>query len=180
MVKPFEYGRWDIVSEHANERGWTMGAELGVLRGLLFFRILDRCPKVTLVGVDIWEPRPEQDAIRSDGGRSYKEHDLGGYEREVRKSAAQYGNRAIIHKMRTTEAAKLYDDETFDFVFLDADHTYEGVRADIAAWWPKVKIDGMLMGHDFQHGFPGVIRAVTERWPHPQTFSDNVWAVQRA
>jgi hypothetical protein len=50
-------------------------------------------------------------------------------------------------------------------VFIDADHTYEAVKADIAAWLPKVKPDGILAGHDYKH-FPsmnfGVIQAVTE------------------
>jgi cephalosporin hydroxylase len=37
----------------------------------------------------------------------------------------------------------------FDMVFLDADHRYEHVLADIRAWWPLVKSGGILAGHDY-------------------------------
>lgn len=177
MVKPHEYGRWDIISEMVEKYGWTRGAELGVLRGLLFFRLLDRCPNLIMSGVDIWKHQP--DAEQKAGGRSYVKHDLAAYERTVRDKARRYGPRAILHKMHTVDAAELYADEHFDFVFIDADHRYEGVRDDIAAWWPKVRSGGILMGHDFQPTFPGVMQAVRERFGEPQTFADNVWVVRR-
>jgi hypothetical protein len=179
MAKANEYGRWDIVSELANARGWTMGAELGVLSGLLYFRLLARCPGLTLVGVDIWEHQPEQDAIYSEGGRSYLRHDLAACECKVRDAARQYGKRAILHKMRTVDAAGLYEDGTFDFVFLDADHTYAGVKGDIAAWLPKIKRGGAIMGHDYQPAFPGVMRAVDEAFGgRARFFKDSVWKVE--
>ena len=55
----------------------------------------------------------------------------------------------------------------FDLVFLDGDHSLEGVAADIEAWWPKVKPGGWLGGHDWSNPNPkfnfGVDEAVT-RW----------------
>jgi hypothetical protein len=49
-----------------------------------------------------------------------------------------------------------------DFCYIDGSHEYEAVRRDIAALWPKIRPGGVLGGHDFFEGFPGVIRAVTE------------------
>lgn len=46
-------------------------------------------------------------------------------------------------------AAQVFDFETLDIVYLDADHSYEAVRDDIDAWWPKIVSDGWLMGHDY-------------------------------
>jgi predicted O-methyltransferase YrrM len=60
------------------------------------------------------------------------------------------------------EAVKRYKDSSLDFVFLDASHTYEDVKADIQAWKPKVKRGGYFGGHDYQTHFPGVIKAVNE------------------
>jgi predicted O-methyltransferase YrrM len=62
----------------------------------------------------------------------------------------------------STEAARLYADESLDFVFIDANHGYEFVRADLAAWWPKIKPRGLFAGHDYGPDFPGVARAVDE------------------
>ena len=50
-----------------------------------------------------------------------------------------------------------------DSVYIDADHCYPAVRADIAAWLPKVRPGGIIAGHDFwPEKFPGVCRAVHE------------------
>jgi predicted O-methyltransferase YrrM len=63
------------------------------------------------------------------------------------------------------EVAKLYDDASLDFCFIDANHSYECVARDIDAWKPKVKRGGILAGHDYIDwpGF-GVMRAVSERF----------------
>ena len=45
---------------------------------------------------------------------------------------------------------------------IDASHIYENVRQDVADWWPDVKVDGLLCGHDFSAAYPGVIRAISE------------------
>ncbi|MRS02168.1 class I SAM-dependent methyltransferase, partial [bacterium] len=60
------------------------------------------------------------------------------------------------------EAALNYQDGSLDMVFIDAAHDYDNVRADIAAWYPKVRLGGMLAGHDYEENWPGVIQAVNE------------------
>lgn len=55
-------------------------------------------------------------------------------------------------------AAAKFDDHTLDWIFLDANHSYESVVADIFAWAPKLKPGGLMSGHDF--GFYGVSEAV--------------------
>lgn len=52
--------------------------------------------------------------------------------------------------------------ETTDFVYLDGDHSLDGVRRDIAAWWSRISPEGILAGHDFDETHPGVMQAVTE------------------
>ena len=76
--------------------------------------------------------------------------------------AKDYPGRAHLMEMTTHEAAALLPDESFDFVFIDADHSYEGVLEDIVDWKPKVREGGWILGHDFAPGFPGVEQAVTE------------------
>jgi hypothetical protein len=52
--------------------------------------------------------------------------------------------------------------ENLDFVYIDGDHSYEAVKADIPHWFANVRHGGVLGGHDFHDKNPGVIRAVTE------------------
>lgn len=52
-------------------------------------------------------------------------------------------------RLSSLEASKLYDDKSLDFVFIDANHSYEEVKKDILAWKEKIKPGGILAGHDF-------------------------------
>ena len=67
-------------------------------------------------------------------------------------------------RMDSVKAAELYTDASLDFVFIDGDHFYEGIRADINAWLPKIKPGGFIGGDDYGHitGSEGVQRAVHE------------------
>lgn len=73
-------------------------------------------------------------------------------------------------EMPSPQSAACFDDGSLDMVYIDANHDYESVKADIAAWLPKVKPGGILSGHDYgnlvqaagEELFPGVRRAVDE------------------
>ncbi len=69
------------------------------------------------------------------------------------------------YECTSTTGARLFQDGSCDFVFLDADHTLEGMRGELRAWWPKVKRGGMLAGHDWTTDFPGVGQAIQEFFP---------------
>ena len=69
----------------------------------------------------------------------------------------------IINPIRkaSLDAVRLYEDNSLDFIFIDASHDYENVLKDITAWYPKIKHKtGIISGHDI--GFPSVRRAVEE------------------
>lgn len=42
-----------------------------------------------------------------------------------------------------------YAEDTFDFIYIDGDHTFDGVKLDITLWWPKLKPGGIMAGHDY-------------------------------
>jgi len=46
--------------------------------------------------------------------------------------------------MSSQEASKIFTDEIFDLVFIDADHRYDYIMADIEAWLPKIRKGGIL------------------------------------
>lgn len=55
-----------------------------------------------------------------------------------------------------------------DAIFIDGAHDYESVRDDIKRYLPHVKPGGIISGHDYQAGFPGVVKAVDECIAKPQ------------
>jgi predicted O-methyltransferase YrrM len=72
-----------------------------------------------------------------------------------------------VHRQPSVEVASSYfEDESVSAVFIDADHSYEAVKADLEAWYPKVQPGGMIAGHDVVWTDPvsqrGVIRAIRE------------------
>jgi hypothetical protein len=63
-------------------------------------------------------------------------------------------------------AAYLYADNSLDFVWIDGDHSDQGIFRDITAWLPKVKVNGYLGGHDYDHPMhPGIRRVCNELLP---------------
>ncbi len=83
-----------------------------------------------------------------------------------RTNIAPIANRIELIEKSSVEAADLFADKSLEFVFIDADHVYESVRADILAWMPKVKSGGILAGHDIgqeaNRPHVGVYQAVNE------------------
>jgi len=74
-----------------------------------------------------------------------------------------------------------FEDESIDFVFIDAGHLTHEVLADMDAWYPKVKSNGIFAGHDY---FPGswdsVVTAV-HQWMGDRKFavSEGCWIYQK-
>lgn len=62
----------------------------------------------------------------------------------------------------SVEAAAWVGRNSLDLVFIDGNHTYVAARDDIAAWWPTVRLGGLMAGHDYTFSYPGVIQAVNE------------------
>lgn len=166
IIKPF---REHWLSHLANKHQWSRGAELGVWKGRTFLHLLKRCPKLTMIGVDLWAPQPT-----NNGPENYVDWNHAEFEKNVRKQSEQYGGRAIIYKMSTLEAAEHVADESLDFVFIDADHSSEAVRNDITVWSSKVKPSGMILGHDIN--WPTVKIVIDELCPSYEVGPDNVWA----
>lgn len=74
------------------------------------------------------------------------------------------GTEMEIVKGDHNDLAVNYEDESFDFVYIDSDHQYEPTVNDIRIWWPKVRSGGILAGHDYnsRNKLYGVVEAVDE------------------
>lgn len=60
----------------------------------------------------------------------------------------RFPGRVSVMVADSLSAARMIGDGTADLIFLDADHSYDAVKADIAAWRPKLKPGGVFAGHD--------------------------------
>jgi hypothetical protein len=69
----------------------------------------------------------------------------------------------FLHKGFSYDILSKFDDEYFDMVYIDGDHSYEGVKKDLDIAFNKVKSGGYICGHDYtMQMFEGVVRAVDE------------------
>lgn len=161
MPRPHSHVLSGLVARH----GWTAGAEIGVFKGATLFHLLDTFPSLRMIGVDKWENIDK---------KSYGKYDLPPIGERVRAQAKIYGPRCIILHMDSVLAAGQVADESLDFVFIDAFHSYEAARADMLAWMPKVRSGGYVTGHDWHHRT--VARALDEVLPGWAKHDHHVWS----
>ena len=69
------------------------------------------------------------------------------------------------HKGVSVNVATTFEDSSVTLVFIDGYHGAGEVKADIEAWWPKLKIGGIMAFHDYAPGFPGVMDTVDSFFP---------------
>lgn len=88
--------------------------------------------------------------------------------------------RHIINPIRSTstEASTLYEDNSLDFILIDAAHDYENVLLDLQHWYPKLRTGGIIAGDDLP--WEGVKQAVDEFFARDYITQDNiVWVKQK-
>ena len=143
------------------------GAEIGVFQGGLSRALLSLRKDLTLHMIDSWGGNQSESFkatgdYHSDKTQAEQDH----FEHNARESVRFAEGRAHIVKSLSVDAAKDFQDKSLDFAFIDADHSYEGCKADLAAWYPKIRPGGWLCGHDYaNYEFPFgplVKRAVDE------------------
>lgn len=145
--------------------------EVGVWKGhsISYLADLLRSRKVKIYAVDLFEKSYQLPAYQSEVDIITRL-----YERNLEAT----NTRHLISDIRdwSHKAADRFADDSIDFVFIDADHKYKSVRRDILAWYPKVKKNGIIAGHDYHGGGPGVIEAVDEiLGDNKKIASGNVW-----
>lgn len=150
--------------------------EVGCWRGRSTRALADHC-RGTVYAVDPWRgPYFHED------GRTHKINtDV--YD-EFRINLADHieSGRVVPIQRTSFEAWTLLVDRfggAFDFVFLDGDHRYDTVVAEIEQYRLLLKDGGILAGHDYSHGdWPGVKRAVDEQFDGRVSFCRTIWWVQ--
>jgi hypothetical protein len=130
--------------------------EVGVAEGY-FSRDMLAWGLSKLFMVDNWGPIP---GVTGDGSYSQAWHDKNFTAATER--VKPFGKKAVILRGLSVEMSKLIEDDSLGLVYLDAGHSYEAVRSDLHAWFPKLKKGGVMAGHDYLNADYGVFSAVNE------------------
>jgi len=153
-------------------------AEVGILHGALSETILNNCPQIkTYYLVDPWQPFE----IPIDHSQEVWDSRY----IAVKSKMEQYSDKAYVLRLTSLKAAGLFEPESLDFVYIDANHSFRHVDEDIKAWWPKIKTTGYLAGHDMIERWGGVVKAVEANFGKQYfcgqpTFNwDGVWIVSK-
>jgi hypothetical protein len=144
--------------------GRALGVEVGVFAGQLSERLLASKFDLTLHMVDSWGDYEPSLEASGDYHATLTKESQEDFFNMTQNAVSSFGNRAVIHRKKSVAAANDIPDG-LDFVFIDADHSYEGCHSDIKAWAPKIRSGGLLCGHDYDNvDYPqwGVKRAVDE------------------
>lgn len=142
------------------------GVEVGVQEGYFSSYILAQWDGKKLYSVDPWAEF-SSDANYVDIANIAQENQEIVYNK-ARELLKRFGDRSQIIRKTSKDSAPMFEDNSMDFVYIDAQHHYEAVAEDIELWWPKVKTMGILSGHDYipdghyRMGIFGVKRAVNE------------------
>jgi hypothetical protein len=160
--------------------------ELGVWCGRSLCYLHDalarRDKQCSLVGVDLW---PNGYGFGGFDEAMAASHGVFTWSiAQMLREAPEHMRDLRLLRWESDTAARLFEDQSVDMLFVDAMHDYEHVLADLRAWTPKVARTGILAGHDFDPvNYPGVVRAAQEMYGADRIVlpidNGTVWRVRR-
>lgn len=117
--------------------------ELGVFHGQSYFgfcqAVAERGLNTRCVGVDTWL-----------GDRHTSAYDESIFEEVNEHNEEHYAGFSTLLRTTFMEAADRFEEDSFDIIHLDGLHTYDAVRDDFAAWFPKLRPGGIFLFHDIR------------------------------
>lgn len=154
-------GLMDLIDENVTRD--TVMAEIGCFCGVSTGCFANKCK--TLYAIDRWEPYQDipSDINMEDAERTFD-------------SLLLKHSNIIKCKGNSCEKFKDFENEFFDLIYIDGDHSYNGVKQDIENWIPKIKKEGIICGHDYNNHVYNVVNEIFESC-HIKKYSDSSWLV---
>jgi hypothetical protein len=146
------YGPWELPADRITglapflaSLGFTRGAEIGVQRAHYSEVLAAAIPGLELLAVDPWLDYPGYEENIAQGRQD-------GYyaEAQWRLTPERFPGRTFqLLRATSLEGASGVPDGYLDFVYIDGNHKFDYLVADLAAWSPKVRAGGLICGHDY-------------------------------
>lgn len=123
--------------------GELTGVEIGVLKGENMYTLLENCPNIKMIyGIDPFKEHTDYDTKRT-------KDQMKKYEKIALENLSFFEGSYRLSKKTSKAAAKDFgNDEQFDFILLDGDHSYEGIKSDLKLYYPLLKKGGHMFVHD--------------------------------
>jgi hypothetical protein len=143
MVKN-KFSRIELITEIGKEFPNGKGVEVGTFKGEFSKEIVKNWLG-TLYMVDVWRPLTYEEYLDSSNHVNYEN----GVYNEAINNIKGFEDRAIMIRASSEVSSDMFENNSLDFVYIDANHAYDYVVQDINLWYPKIKIGGYLCGHDY-------------------------------
>lgn len=160
-------GLLDLVKHHKLEDKNVI--EIGCFIGVSTEVLALHCKKLT--GIDLWGLDEEYMEVQ--------DVDWVEIEKTARDRLSKYENVTLI-RSRSEDYSKKVENGSIDMIYIDGSHTFDGLTNDLNVWYDKIKIGGVIAGHDYDQR--DVARAVnTFKNEKPMTnfvqFNDTSWSM---
>jgi hypothetical protein len=163
-------GLYELIQKYFNE-DFKM-AEIGSFHGTstrFFSLFVD-----TIYSIDIYDYHVPPSGRIPEMDKMFKEAE------EIFLERTKDYNNIVKIKKNSVDAAKEFEDNSLDCVYIDGEHLYDYIRSDIYAWKDKIKDGGVLCGHDFDHNHSSSITKILNEFNLMNEFSvysDTSWSV---
>lgn len=177
IVKYLNTNNWfnfETFYDYITKQPFFKFAEVGVWKGhsiaYLAKKLIEKSIAFELFAIDPWDGKIDVTTVTD----FEKEHLYEIYEEYLKSMNVREQIKDI--KMVSLDAVKLFKNSYFDFILIDANHQEEMVTADVTAWWPKLKKNGILACHDYvKHCgvYPAINKMIESRKINGQHFVMN-------
>jgi len=175
--KIFGYSRYidfyKTIVEHAQDDALfvEIGSFLGQSTAALAQLIQNSKKHIKVCAVDLFElsnfsDEPHAQVIQEHGGDFFAAYNYN-------LQQAKVADHITSIKASSLEAAQQFEDRSISFLMIDASHKYSDVVDDIEAWYPKIKLGGIISGDDYD--WDSVKSAVIDTCKHFETYNKSTW-----
>jgi len=124
-----------------------IGVEIGVQTGIYSEKILRSSILKRLYSIDCWKNfSGYKDIANKNQIKQYLN-----YIKTILR-LFKFGKRSVILRKFSIDSVGKFRNESLDFIYIDAQHSYSGVLEDLNLWWPKLKKESVFAGHDYVNG----------------------------